>query len=160
MTEERVIELVEADKTLQCSSCDKKIVRDSREHDECMIVNKGDDLICQDCPKVCEAKCGECQVCEDDSDEEEEELAGDPCYGASDPYKVIIYTMAGGGNHWWNYEVNYDDDGQQVDVYINNINGKSLSSKVLFYYEDQPNQLRLEDEDFDEDKWIQLEHYA
>ena len=166
MTEQRVKELVEdmevADQTLQCSACDKKIVRDSLEHDECMIVNKGDDLICQDCPRVCEAKCGECQVCEDDSDEEEEELAGDPCYGASDPYKVIIYTMAGGGDHWWNYEVHYDDDGQQVDVYINNINGKSLPlpRKVIFYYEDQPDQLRLEDDDFDEDKWIQLEHYA
>ncbi len=98
----------------------------------------------------------------DDSDEEEEELAGDYCYGATDPATVIIYTMAGGGDHWWNYEVHYDEDGQQSEVFINNINGKSLPlpKKVLFYYEDQPDQLRLEDDDFEEDKWFQLEHYA
>ena len=29
---------------LQCIACDKEIERDSREHDECMLVNKGDDL--------------------------------------------------------------------------------------------------------------------
>ena len=99
------------------------------------------------------------EVCEDDSDEEEE-LAGDWCYGASKPTTVIIYTMAGGGDHWWNYEVHYDDDGQQAYVSINNINGKHYQrKKVLFYYEDKPDQLRLEDDDFNEDKWIQLEHY-
>lgn len=101
------------------------------------------------------------EVCEDDSDEEEEELAGDYCYGVSKPTTVIIYTMAGGGAHWWNYEVHYDDDGQQVEIYINDINGKHKQrKKVLFYTEDSPDQLRLEDDDFVEDKWFQLEHYT
>ena len=148
---------------LQCIACDKEIERDSREHDECMLVNKGDDLICQDCPWVCEAKCGECPVCEDSSDEEEEELAGDLCYGASDPYKVITYTMAGGGAHWWNYEVHYDDAGQQANVYINNIHGcHEQYNQLLFFHKDHPDQLRLEDDDwdFDEDKWVLLEHHA
>ena len=141
---------------LQCIACDKEIERDSREHDECMLVNKGDDLICQDCPWVCEAKCGECPVCEDSSDEEEEELAGDLCYGASDPYKVITYTMAGGGAHWWEYEVHYDDKGQQAKVFRNDINCSRVlfafqRGRVLYYYEDKPDQLRLEDTDFEAD---------
>jgi len=53
------------DTALQCIACDTLIERDSREHDECMLVNKGDDLICQYCPWVCEPNCGECPVCED-----------------------------------------------------------------------------------------------
>ena len=98
---------------------------------------------------------------DDSSDEEEEELAGDLCAGASDPALVIIYTMAGGGAHWWNYEVHYDDDGQQAGVYINNINGcRSQWNQVLFYYEDLPDQLRLEDTDFEADGWSRLEHHA
>ena len=97
----------------------------------------------------------------EEEEEEEEELPGALCAGASDPATVIIYTMAGGGAHWENYEVHYDDDGQQAEVYINNINGHHYQwNQVLFYYEDLPDQFRLEDKDFDEDKWIQLEHYA
>jgi len=41
-----------------------EIEKNSRNHDQCMLVNKGDDLICEDCPWVCEVKCGECPVCE------------------------------------------------------------------------------------------------
>ena len=111
---------------LQCTSCDKEIERDSREHDECMLVNKGNDLICTDCLRVCKAKCGECPVCEE---EKEEELAGDLCVGASGT--VIYYTMAGGGAHWWDYEVHYDDNGQQAKVYRHDING----CRVLFNFQ-------------------------
>jgi len=53
------------DTALQCIVCGTLIERNSREHDECMLVNKGDDLTCQHCPWVCEANCGECPVCED-----------------------------------------------------------------------------------------------
>jgi hypothetical protein len=97
----------------------------------------------------------------EEEEDEEEELPGDLCAGASDPATVIIYTMAGGGAHWWNYEVHYDDDGQQSEVYINSINGcRFQRGQVLFYYEDMPDQLRLEDRDFDEDKWNEMVHYA
>ena len=102
---------------------------------------------------------------EEEEEEEEEELAGDLCAGASDPYRVITYTMAGGGAHWWEYEVHYDDEGQQKRVYRNDTNGSRVlfnfqRGRVLFYYEDQPDQLRLEDTDFECDKWVLLEHYA
>ena len=145
---------------LHCITCDKEIERDSREHDECMLVNKGDDLICADCPWVCEAKCGECPVCEEE--EKEEELAGGLCAGTSDPALVITYTMAGGDAHWWNYEVHYDDDsGVQKKVYINDHNGCHFQrGQLLFYYEDLREQLRLEDKDFEAEGWHALEYDA
>ena len=37
---------------------------------------------------------------------------------------AITYTMAGGGSHWWNYEVHFDEDGHQKYVYVNNQHGK------------------------------------
>ena len=57
---------------LLCTTCAVEIVRDSRAHDECMLVNKGDDLICADCPWVCNAGCGECFVCENKEEDEED----------------------------------------------------------------------------------------
>ena len=50
---------------LHCTVCDKSIVRDSVEHDHCMLVNHGWDLICHDCPFVCKTKCGDCVICEE-----------------------------------------------------------------------------------------------
>ena len=44
---------------------------------------------------------------------------------------VIYYTMAGGGAHWWDYEVHYDDNGQQAKVYRHDING----CRVLFNFQ-------------------------
>ena len=55
---------------LWCIMCCKDIVRDSDDHDHCMLVNKGYDLICQDCPWECKAKCGGCVICEDPSESE------------------------------------------------------------------------------------------
>ena len=55
---------------LWCVMCDKDIVRDSDDHDHCVLVNKGYDLICQDCPRKCKTECGECVVCEDPSESE------------------------------------------------------------------------------------------
>lgn len=50
---------------LWCVMCDKDIVRDSDDHDHCVLVNKGYDLICQDCPRKCKTECGECVICEE-----------------------------------------------------------------------------------------------
>ena len=63
----------EEEDDLTCSVCDSNIPRNSCDHDQSILVNCGDDIICPDCPWVCEAKCGECTVCEDERDEEEEE---------------------------------------------------------------------------------------
>ena len=147
---------------LWCVMCDKDIVRDSDDHDHCVLVNKGYDLICQDCPRKCKTECGECVVCEDPSESEsEDELEGDCCAGATDPRIVITYTMAGGGSHWWNYEVHYGADGEQEAVYINNKNGKEYQrGERLFHHEEHPDQLRIEARDFEQKDWHEMVHYA
>ena len=58
---------------MECIMCCKDIVRDSDDHDHCVLVNKGYDLICQDCPRKCKTECGECVVCEDPSESESED---------------------------------------------------------------------------------------
>jgi hypothetical protein len=89
------------------------------------------------------------------------EYQGDRCYGASDPATVITYTMAGGGAHWWNYELHFDADGQQLEVYINDTDGKRLMrNKVLFFHDEDADMLLLEDAGFTDDHWHQLVHYA
>ena len=96
-----------------------------------------------------------------DEEEEEEALRGDLCAGASDPCTVILHTMAGGGAHWWNYEVHYDQSsGEQECVYINDINGQRYQrGKRLYYHEDNGDQLLLEDKDFGDEKWHEMMHH-
>jgi hypothetical protein len=68
-----------------CTVCDMSIVPNSHEHDHCVLVNKGYDLICQYCPYVCKSECGECVVCEEVGDssesESEDEPEGECCAG-------------------------------------------------------------------------------
>ena len=74
---------------------------------------------------------------------------------------VITYTMAGGGSHWWNYEVHYDKDGEQKYVYVNNRHGQEertggtlwTSGDRLVYQKEQP----FAD---NEDPWFALNHYS
>ena len=94
-----------------------------------------------------------------ESESDEEELPGDLIAGATDPKITITYTMAGGGSHWWNYEVHFKD-GEQTDVYINNTHGKFRQrNQILYYHDDQPDQVRLEDRDFSDEKWHELVRY-
>ena len=86
---------------LWCVMCDKDIVRDSDDHDHCVLVNKGYDLICQDCPRKCKTECGECVVCEDPSESESEDkvfedgkIAVD--YGAPSHAEVTAVDPGGG----------------------------------------------------------------
>ena len=91
--------------------------------------------------------------------ESEDEPEGDCCAGATDPRIVITYTMAGGGSHWWNYEVHYDADGEQEAVYINNKNGKEYKrGERLFHHEEHPDQLRIEARDFEHKDWHEMVH--
>ena len=147
-----------------CTVCDKSIVPNSHDHDHCVLVNHGCDLICQDCPFVCKFKCDNCVICEEVGDpsesESEDEPEGDCCAGATDPRIVITYTMAGGGSHWWNYEVHYGADGEQEAVYINNKNGKEYKrGERLFHHEEHPDQLRIEARDFEHKDWHEMVHY-
>ena len=92
---------------------------------------------------------------------EPEEHRGDRCLGTIDPVTVITYTMAWGGSHWWNYEVHFDADGNQLDVHINDTNGTRLMpNKVLFFHDEDADMLLLEAAGFTDDHWHQLVHYA
>jgi len=67
-----------------CTVCDKSIVPNSHEHDHCMLVNHGYDLICQYCPFVCKTKCDNCVICEEaqiesESEDEPEEISTCNC---------------------------------------------------------------------------------
>jgi hypothetical protein len=150
---------------LSCSKCHTPIKRDSREHDECIIINDGGDLVCFPCreseesdtehePETKRRKLSEGEEKEsekeesDEEEEEEEEPEGDYCYGASKPSTVIMYTMAGGGAHWWNYEVHFQES-EQIEVYINNESGKHLQWNKRLFCDDSGNYMLLEDKDFE-----------
>jgi hypothetical protein len=67
-----------------CTVCDTSIVPNSHEHDHCVLVNNGYDLICQYCPFVCKTKCDNCVICEEaqiesESEDEPEEISTCNC---------------------------------------------------------------------------------
>ena len=99
--------------------------------------------------------------CESDFEEPE----GDYCHGASKPTTVVRYTMAGGGAHWWLYEVHFTESGyaykEQSEVYIVNEQGRHLQSGMRLYSNDD--YLMLETDDYytrtGDSSWRQIELY-
>jgi len=85
------------------------------------------------------------------------DIEGDYCYGASVPCTTVTYTMAGGGGHWWNYEVQFKE-GEQVLVYINSNKGRALQLGKTLFVSECGDYLRLEDHDFEKDDWHPLIH--
>ena len=61
-----------------CTVCDQSIVPNSHEHDHCVLVNNGYDLICQYCPFVCKTKCDNCVICEEAQIDPSESESEDP----------------------------------------------------------------------------------
>ena len=57
------------------------------------------------------------------------ESDGDWCYGHEENH-IERYTMAGGSAEWYNYVVEYDEDGDQVSVLIENKNGWNLQKDM------------------------------
>ena len=59
-------------------------------------------------------------------EEEEEELykepKGDEIYGTS-KIKSISFTMAGGGSHWYNYIIHFNERGEQEKILREDITG-------------------------------------
>ena len=54
---------------LSCSVCDREIIPNSSDHDECMTVDNDNLLICGDCPWKCPTQCGSCTQCDIDYEE-------------------------------------------------------------------------------------------
>ena len=87
----------------------------------------------------------------------DDEYDYDTCYGSSTAL-VGTFIMAGNSSEWWNYEVHFDKDGEQEEVYIVNGNGKFKQKGVLFYHEENGDRLLLRDSDFEEEGWHMLYH--
>ena len=90
------------------------------------------------------------------------ENVGDHCYGASKPDVVIYYEMAGGGAHWWKYEVHYEaDTGEQNAVYILDQHGRHHKTQMrLYYHEENSDCLLLADIKFSHEMWHEMMHYS
>ena len=90
-----------------------------------------------------------CGACDEKEDEDE---GWDACYGAK-TMKTREYIMAGGGSHWWNYVVEFDQHGEQVFVYIENKNGKhpQFRQRLAYRIKDGVEQMRLVGKDWEPD---------
>jgi len=101
-----------------------------------------------------EKECAEEEEEEDDAEEEEddEDEGWAACYGAK-TLKTREYIMAGGGSHWWNYVVDFDENGEQVFVYIENKDGKhqQFRQKLAYRIKDGVEQMRLVGKDWEPD---------
>lgn len=156
----------EDEEELECAKCGKGM-----NYDDCVHISE-DEYLCSTCGKGMEDVCIECYkipcVCEDeileeeeectcnDSEDEDEEEEDDDewaaCYGAK-TVKSREYIMAGGGSHWWNYVVEFDQHGEQVFVYIENKDGKhqQFRQKLAYRIKDGVEQMRLVGKDWEPD---------
>tara|TARA_R110002051_G_scaffold3679_3_gene19848 strand:- start:6995 stop:7390 length:396 start_codon:yes stop_codon:yes gene_type:complete len=86
-------------------------------------------------------------------EEYEQEFVED-CYRSSygerkEIVKKVNITMAGGGSHWWNYEIIFDDD-EDYEVYVISKDGREERASRIFFEEDEVYGLYEVDEDDDE----------
>jgi len=102
----------------------------------------------------------------EDSDDEPVDYLDDSdnIYGINSrlvaPRRIVnTYDMTEDTPIWWKYEVHFDEEGNQEEVYIVNESGKILQSgKHIFFHEDDCDTLILKDEDFEDNSWIKVEH--
>lgn len=79
------------------------------------------------------------------------EYEGDRCYGITRCI-MNIYTMAGGSRDWWNYIIEFNEDGEQKAVYIEDRYGKHLQKNHILIIredEDEDEEMVLVDEDYE-----------
>lgn len=69
----------------------------------------------------------ECEECHNDDD------AWEACYEAK-TVKMREFTMACGSTFWYNYIVEFDDEGEQICVYVENKDGKHLQPAMRLAY--------------------------
>ena len=85
-------------------------------------------------------------------------------YGATDhPVTVITYIMGDECIHWGHYQVHFGADGNQLEVHLECADGGGthpMHNQVLFFHDEDPDMLLLEDADFFDDHWHPLFHYA
>lgn len=72
------------------------------------------------------------------------------CYGMR-KQKSIILTMAGGGSHWWDYEIVFLDD-EDYEVYVISKDGRGKVEEVRIFYDDTGDDTLYDISVFDEEK--------
>ena len=68
---------------------------------------------------------------ENDTDEENEEDEFEEVYGTV-TRRTVQLTMAGGGDHWWNYILEFEANGE-YQVYIENNTGRHAQPGDLLF---------------------------
>ena len=87
--------------------------------------------------------------------DEEEELPGELCF-CTEELTTVSYMMHS-AEPGFSYMVQYDADGHQKCVYIQDNNGMRLQeAKRIFYHNDNPDQLRCEHHAFEDSNWTEL----
>jgi len=98
---------------------------------------------------------------DDESDDESDDDEGNQCYGVEE-IRQKRFIMSGGGSHWWNYVVDFDTDGKQTKVYVEDKDGLQLQKGkrlLQFFNREGDERLKLVDESYElnekrEECWI------
>ena len=148
--------LVECDDCLRlhCPEVECEDCAEEEEKEPCDYCDNTDDMTAYNCEK-CEKKCcGDCDdtmtgdgvgICNKCAEIYEDDAEWAECYGVKTT-KTKVYIMAGGGSHWWNYVVEFDDEhGEQLFVYIENKDGREQQFGMRLAYRHKINleELRL-----------------
>jgi hypothetical protein len=134
----------------KCDECREK----DDEEEACHYCDNTDDMTAYQCEK-CEKKCcGDCAetmsgdsvaICNKCAEIYEDDAEWAECYGINTT-KTKVYIMAGGGDHWWNYVVDFDDEhGEQLIVYKQDKSGMTEQYEKRLAYRHKINleELRL-----------------
>ena len=115
----------------KCDDCDGTFCDDCEHLVEC------DDCLRLHCPEV------EWEDCAEEEEDDDAEWA--ECYGVKTT-KTKVYIMAGGGDHWWNYVVDFDDEhGEQLIVYKQDKSGmtEQYEKRLAYRHKNNLEELRL-----------------
>tara|TARA_R110000868_G_scaffold132816_1_gene344052 strand:- start:1024 stop:2085 length:1062 start_codon:yes stop_codon:yes gene_type:complete len=151
--------LVECDDCLRLhcptEECEECAEEEEEEDEKCKLCNKYEcecqtEFSCNICNTDVitnivnhEFKCDECREKDDDDEDDDAEWA--ECYGINTT-KTKVYIMAGGGDHWWNYVVDFDDEhGEQLIVYKQDKGGmtEQYEKRLAYRHKDGVEELRL-----------------
>ena len=139
--------------------------------EETMMCPKGHPHACAYClSKILSNNCSICRrevfdmwfenVTDSSDDESEDDLANSD-YVYVDTTIIIKTLVMAGDCNWWNYEIHFNEEGDQEKVYIENESGKILQEgKRLFYYEGDPDRVILMSSAFEDRDWVMLFHYV
>jgi hypothetical protein len=89
----------------------------------------------------------------------EEEEQGDWCYGTTN-CNSTTYIMCGGSAKWWNYVIEWDKDGIQNTIWIQDSSGKHMvKDQGTIWVDEDGHRLMLSYEEPKIGEWTEIVHY-